>query len=111
MFLSRFFASDRRRQPRQLVNTSVRVFSESNCIDAVGINLSGIGMCLFTAAHLPVGSPIEVEFVPADAHTTVRLSATVRHRAFYLYGIEFQTDPIDTGEDCSTSFRAESPTP
>ncbi len=111
MFLSRFFASDRRRQPRQLVNTSVRVFIESNCIDALGINLSGIGMCLFTAANLPVGSPIEVEFVPADARTTVRVPATVRHRALYLYGIEFQSDPHDTDEECSASFRTESPTP
>jgi PilZ domain len=111
MFLSRFFASDRRRQPRQLVNTSVRVFSQSNCIEALGINLSGVGMCLFTPANLPVGSQIEVEFVPADGRTTIRVPATVRHRALYLYGIEFPTDPAEIGDQPSSSFRAESPTP
>jgi hypothetical protein len=111
MFLSRFFTPDRRRQPRQFVNTSVRVFIGTNCIEALGINLSGFGMCLFTAANLPVGSQIEVEFVPADARATVRVPATVRHRALYLYGIEFPTDPAEIREPSSSSFRAESPTP
>ena len=80
---------DRRRRKRQLLNTSVRVFTDSAQLDAVGINVTDVGMCLFTMANLPVGSRIQVEFVPPESFYDVRLSGIVRHRAVYLYGIEF----------------------
>src|SRR5450631_1903875 len=83
---------DRRRRKRQLLNTSVRVFSGSRHLDALRINLSDVGMCLFAIANLPVGSQIEVEFLPRRCTERVRISGTVRHRAFYLYGIEFLVD-------------------
>ena len=38
---------NRRRHPRQLLNTSVQVFSGSSPVNALGINLSDVGMCLF----------------------------------------------------------------
>ena len=58
-------------------------------VDAVGINLSDVGMCLFTLADLALGSRIQVEFRPRRYIQPVRLLGTVRHRALYLYGIEF----------------------
>ena len=86
---------NRRRHPRQLLNTSVQVFSGSSQVNALGINLSDVGMCLFTLADLPVGGQIEVEFVRPRSKETVRLGATIRHRALYLYGIEFAAEPED----------------
>jgi hypothetical protein len=80
---------DRRRRQRQLLNTSVQVFTGSAHLHAVGINLSDVGMCLFSLANLPLGSQIEVEFVPPGADEPVREYGTVRYRALYLYGIEF----------------------
>ncbi|MGH9501408.1 MAG: PilZ domain-containing protein [Terriglobales bacterium] len=84
--------SDRRRRKRQLLNTSVQVFTESAQVDALGINLSDVGMCLFAIANLPVGSQIQLEFLPPRSRELTRVSGIVRHRALYLYGIEFLTD-------------------
>jgi hypothetical protein len=90
---------DRRRQKRQLLNTSVQVFTESAQMDALGINLSEVGMCLFAIANLPLGSQVQVEFLPARAAERVRVSGTVRHRALYLYGIEFLQDSDQREDD------------
>ena len=60
-------------------------------MDAVGLNISEGGMGIFTVAHLPIGSHIEVEFRTPDGPTSfMRLPATVRHRALYLYGVQFE---------------------
>ena len=83
---------DRRRRQRQLLNTSVQVFTGCTQVDALGINLSDVGMCLFAAANLPLGSQIQVEFLPPRRTERVRVCGTVRHRALYLYGIEFLPD-------------------
>lgn len=84
---------DRRNRRRQLLNTSVRVITKIGSMDALGINISEGGMGLFTVAHLPVGSRIEVEFRTPDGPASfMRIPATVRHRALYLYGIEFHAD-------------------
>jgi hypothetical protein len=92
MFLRRNFKQDRRRRKRQLLNTSVRVFTKSGRMEALGVNISDVGMCLFTVANLPVGSQVEVEFLPPQCTGPIRVWATVRHRALYLYGIEFSAD-------------------
>ena len=84
--------SDRRRRQRQLLNTSVQIFTGSARIDALGINLSEVGMGLFTLANLPLGSQIQVEFLPPGRKERLRISGTVRYRALYLYGIEFLND-------------------
>ena len=89
MILKRNSKQDRRRRQRQLLNTSVQVFTGSAQMDALGINLSDVGMCLFTIANLPLGSQIQVEFLPPRCKERVRVCGTVRHRALYLYGIEF----------------------
>ena len=89
MFLKRNFNQDRRRRTCQLLNTSVRVFTQSGSIEALGINISDVGMSLFTIANLPVDSQIQVEFLPPRSTERTRFWGTVRHRALYLYGIEF----------------------
>lgn len=87
---------DRRRRQRQLLNTAVQVFSGRCRVQGLGINLSDVGMCLFTIANLPVGSQIEVEFLPPRTKEKVRIAGTVRHRALYLYGIEFTVEPQES---------------
>jgi len=89
MFLKRNFDRDRRRRKRQLFNTSVRVFTESGPIEALGINISDVGMSLFTIANLPVNSRIQLELLLPQSTERVRIGGTIRHRALYLYGIEF----------------------
>lgn len=83
---------DRRRRERQLLNTSVQVFTGSSRVDALGINLSDAGMCLFAIANLSLGSQIQIEFLPPRCTERVRVCGMVRHRALYLYGIEFLPD-------------------
>jgi hypothetical protein len=78
-----------RRSPRQWVNTSVQVYAGPAHFDGLGINLSDGGMCLFTIANLPVGTELEVEFQSPQNEQPSRVSGRVRHRALYLYGIEF----------------------
>jgi hypothetical protein len=97
---------DRRRRQRQLLNTSVRVFSGPRHLDALGINLSDTGMCLFAIANLPVGAQIEIEFLPHRCTERIRTSGTVRHRALYLYGIEFSVD-FDQSHTPETEFLRE----
>jgi hypothetical protein len=97
----RIFKPDRRRRKRQWLNTSVQVFGESTCIDGLGINLSDVGMCLFTIANLPLGSQIQVEFLQPRCAELVRVSGTVRHRALYLYGIEFLVDSDQPALGCA----------
>ncbi len=92
MILKRTFKPDRRRRKRQWLNTSVQIFTGSSHVDALGINLSDVGMCLFAVANLPLGSQIQVEFLPPRRTERVRVCGTVRHRALYLYGIEFLPD-------------------
>jgi hypothetical protein len=82
-------STNRRRQKRQLLNTSVQIFTGSSHVHALGINLSDFGMCLFTIANLALESEIELEFVPPRSNAPVRVFGTIRHRALYLYGIEF----------------------
>jgi hypothetical protein len=77
MILKRRFKPDRRRRKRQLLNTSVQVFTGSVQLDGLGINLSDVGMCLFTMANLQVGSQIQVEFLPPQNKEPVRVSGIV----------------------------------
>jgi hypothetical protein len=93
--------TNRRRKQRQLLNGGVQVFTGSSQMHALGINLSDVGMCLFTVAHLPIGSQIEVEFFPPQSKERVRLAGTVRHRALYLYGIEFLVESDENTQSCS----------
>jgi PilZ domain-containing protein len=68
-------------------------------MEGLGVNISDVGMCLFTLANLPLGSQIQVEFLPPQCTSRMRVCATVRHRAVYLYGIEFRTDSDQSPAD------------
>lgn len=106
MIFKRNFKPDRRRRRRQLLNTSVQVFTESGCVHAFGINLSDVGMGLFAIANLAVGSPIQLEFLLPESTEPVRVSGIVRHRALYLYGIEFLLEseqPSGTAADAEVT--------
>jgi hypothetical protein len=78
-----------RRWPRQWWNSSVEVFTSSAHVKALGMNISAGGMGLFAVANLHVGSPIEIEFESPQSGKRHRLRGIVRHRALYLYGVEF----------------------
>src|SRR5260370_330642 len=68
-------------------------------------------MCLFAIASLPLGSQIQIEFLPPRCLERVRVCGTVRHRAVYLYGIEFLVDSDqrpDSGQ-MSAQLRAVNP--
>lgn len=92
MFLKRHFGPDRRRRKRQLLNTSVRVLSENGPLEALGINVSDVGMSLFTIANLQVDSRIQIEILMPQSTQRVQIGGIIRHRALYLYGIEFVVD-------------------
>ena len=106
MFSRLTFKSDRRRRTRQMVNTSVRVFTPDGTIEALGINISQVGMCLFTVANLPVGSEIQIE-LPLENDEVKRIHTIIRYRALYLYGVEFQEN-YDPGRGAhSADLKAE----
>ncbi len=92
MILKRNFQTGTRRSARSWLNAPVQVFAGSAHMNGLSINLSDGGMYLFTIANLPVGSQIEVEFLPPRAEEPVRVFGKVRHRALYLYGVEFLRD-------------------
>ena len=81
--------SPSRRSRRQWINGAVQIFSGAQQFSAFGINLSEGGMGFFAAANLRVGSQIAIEFVPPGEETPARRLAKIRHRALYLYGVEF----------------------
>ena len=81
MILKRNIKQSTRRSQREWLNTSVEVLAGSAQMDALGINLSEGGMCLFTLANLPLGSQIQVEFLPPRSQERVRVQGTVHHRA------------------------------
>ncbi len=110
MFL-KHFTPDRRRRKRQLFNSSVRVFTAKGSIDALGVNISDVGMSLFTIANLSLDSQIHLELIPPGKSAPVRIAGTVRHRALYLYGIEFSSpssqDSEPWGEVLQPAFHPE----
>jgi PilZ domain len=83
------FRADRRRWHRRLLNASVNVFTSSAEFHARAVTISEGGICVFTVSNLAVGSSVDLEFVPPQAESSIRVSGTVRSRALYLYGIEF----------------------
>lgn len=107
MLFKRNYSSPRRSR-RQWINTSVQVFARSAQFSAVGINLSEGGMGLFAVTNLPVGSQIELEFTPPKATHPIRASATVRHRALYLYGVEFLPSEPNLHQAQTDVYRAPS---
>jgi len=80
---------NRRRWRRHWFNGAIQVLTASRPIDGLGIQLSCGGMYLFAIADLAIGSEIKIAFREPNSGQPVQLRGTVRHRAVYLYGVEF----------------------
>lgn len=80
---------ERRRWKREWLNRSVRVLTPTVEIRAYGIKVSQGGMYLFAAANLPIGVEVTVEYEQPRSNELIRIPGTIRHRAVYLYGLEF----------------------
>ncbi len=83
---------DRRRWKRHWFNRSIQVSHGAHRIDGIGLKVSGGGMYLFAIADLPVGSEIRIAFNVPGSGERIEVSGAVRHRAVYLYGVEFLLD-------------------
>jgi hypothetical protein len=90
---------DRRRSERRWTALPVQIGMGKSLIEGTSLNLSEHGMYLFTAAHIPLGSNIEIVFCPPEEKSPVHVSAIVRRKVVYLYGIEFLTEPTQPEDD------------
>jgi hypothetical protein len=81
--------AERRRWKRYSFNLPVRVVTDSAVVDARCIRMSVGGIYLFAAADLPPGAEIKIEFTTDASGNLLSRSGIVRHRAIYLYGVEF----------------------
>ena len=105
MFLKRNFQPIRRSH-RQWINTSVDVFAGATHLHGLGVNLSDGGMCFFSVSNLRVGTQVEIQFVPPEMNDAVRFSGIVRHKALYLYGIEFLLADAEEKRSSASNFAA-----
>jgi hypothetical protein len=80
---------DRRRWKRHWFNGSIQVLDGTHRIDGLGIKVSRGGMYLFAIADLPVGGEVKIAFIAPGSEERIELSGAIRHRAVYLYGVEF----------------------
>ena len=55
-----------------------------------GCDLSEGGIAVHAPIEMALGDLAEIEFCPAYSGLPVRVSAIVRHRCRYVYGLEFQ---------------------
>ena len=105
MFRSNY--SSPRRSTRHWWNGSVEVFTNSARVKALSVNISQGGMCLFAVANLHLGSSVEVEFESPNSNGITRVPGRIRHRALYLYGIEFLQEKEFSPEIAVSSANAE----
>lgn len=91
--------SERRRWKRHWFNTSVQIVSDTHRIDGFAIQVSPGGMYMFAIADLAVGSEIKVAFTQPGSGERIELCGAVRHRAVYLYGVEFLPEERDGASD------------
>lgn len=92
---------------RRWFNASVRILTELGTVDALGIQISEGGIYLFAVANLPVGAEVRLEYTTPPFKQPVEIAAVVRHRALYLYGLEFLRE--QTSEEAMTSVPAQHP--
>ena len=80
---------ERRRWKRYSFNLPVRVVTDSVIVDARCIRMSVGGIYFFAAADLPPGAELNIEFTTEPSGNLFSRRGIVRHRAIYLYGVEF----------------------
>ena len=81
--------AERRRWKRYSFNLPVRVVTDSAIVDARCIRMSVGGIYFFAAADLPPGAELNIEFTTEPSGNLFSRRGIVRHRAIYLYGVEF----------------------
>lgn len=103
--------AERRRWKRYWFNGSIQVSSGSRRIDGLGIQVSQGGMYLFAITDLPIGTEIKVAFTEPRSQQRIEVLGTVRHRAVYLYGVEFlqEQDRVSTVADFEGVANHEAP--
>ena len=62
-------------------------------------------MGFFAAANLRIGSQVAIEFLPPGADAPVQRTAKIRHRALYLYGVEFLIPASHSGPSSKPPFK------
>jgi PilZ domain len=88
--------AERRRWKRYAFNSAVRVVTDSAVVEARCIRLSPGGIYLFALADLPSEAEIKIEFTSNAHQKLCPRKGIVRHRAIYLYGVEFLAgEPLD----------------
>ncbi len=73
-------------------------------IDARGREMSEGGMAVFAGVELRIDTLVDVEFTPAYSGRPLRVSARVRNRNGYCYGVEFLQD-TSTGRQQAARLR------
>jgi hypothetical protein len=89
LMLKALLNRDRRRADRYWFKRPLRVITDNAVIEGHAISISERGMFMFALATLPVGARIEIEIAVPRQGEVLRMAASVRHRAVYLYGVEF----------------------
>lgn len=92
-------APDQRRSERRWVALPVQIRVSKSLIEGTSLNLSEHGMYLFTAANIPLESNIEIVFRPPEEKSPIHVSAIIRRKVVYLYGIEFLREPTQSGDN------------
>ena len=98
-----------RRWQRYKIDVPVRVISwndplQAKITDARRREMSEGGMAVFAGVELRTDAIVEVEFTPAYSGEPLRVSAQVRSREGYYYGLEFLQD-TKTGRQQAARLR------
>jgi hypothetical protein len=90
----------RRRWQRLHTNVPVRILVRTlDCIQIVdgrGTELNERGLAVYAGVELKVGDCVSVELKVPDSERPLRLTAAVRNRTGYLYGLQFK--PVADGK-------------
>ena len=97
---------ERRRWKRYAFNSPVRVVTDSAVVEARCIRMSAGGIYLFAVADLPSEAEIKIEFASNAHENLCSRNGIVRHRAIYLYGIEFSAGEPHNSESALRSAEA-----
>jgi hypothetical protein len=85
----------KRRWTRHKSDAPIKVFAEGPndklAIEGHCITTSDGGLCFFAVGNFDLGSQINVEFMNRGSGKFGRVRGTIRNRAVYLYGVEYET--------------------
>jgi hypothetical protein len=102
--------SSERQWPRFKVDFSVKLLIGSHgtksSVPGRAHDLGQGGVALYAVAELEEGQQLQVEFTPPFSRRPLLLTAIVRDRAGYRYGLEFRKLTRDASDDLSRACRA-----